>query len=45
MTQEWREAKPKKSNSKKIWEFQRGYRVNEAGKHEDDQLTMRFSTT
>lgn len=42
MTQEWREAKPKKSNSKKIWEFQRGYRVNEAGKHEDEKAYRAF---
>ena len=42
MTEEWREAKPKKSNSKKIWEFQRGYRVNEAGKHEDDKAYRAF---
>ena len=42
MTEEWREAKPKKSNSKKIWKFQRGYRVNEAGKHEDDKAYRAF---
>lgn len=42
MTEEWREAKPKKTNSKKIWEFQRGYRVNEAGKHEDDKAYRAF---
>ena len=42
MTQEWREAKAKKSNSKKIWEFQRGYRVNEAGKHEDEKAYRAF---
>ena len=42
MAEEWREAKPKKSNSRKIWEFQRGYRVNEAGKHEDDKAYRAF---
>lgn len=42
MTQEWREAKPNKPSSRKIWEFQRGYRVNEAGKHEDDKAYRAF---
>lgn len=42
MTQEWREAKPKKSNTKKIWEFQRGYRVNQAGRHEDEKAYRAF---
>ena len=42
MTQEWREAKPNRSNNKKIWEFQRGYRVNEAGKHEDEKAYRAF---
>jgi len=42
MTDEWREAKPKKSNSKAIWEYQRGYRVNQAGRHEDEKAFRAF---
>ena len=42
MTEEWREAKPKKSNSKAIWEYQRGYRVNQAGRHEDEKAFRAF---
>ena len=42
MTEEWREAKPQKSNNKKIWEFQRGYRVNQAGRHEDEKAYRAF---
>ena len=42
MAEEWREAKPKRSSTRKIWEFQRGYRVNEAGKHEDEKAFRAF---
>ena len=42
MTNEWREAKPKLGRGKKIWEYQRGYRVNEAGKHEDEKAYRAF---
>ena len=42
MTQEWREAKAKRANSKAIWEFQRGYKVNTAGKHEDEKAFRAF---
>jgi len=42
MTDEWREAKPKKSNSKTIWDYQRGYRVNQAGRHEDEKAYRAF---
>ena len=42
MTEEWREAKPQKGHGSKIWEFQRGYRVNEAGKHEDEKAFRAF---
>ena len=42
MTDEWREAKAKKSNSKTIWDYQRGYSVNKAGKHEDEKAFRAF---
>ena len=42
MTEEWREAKPKVGRGPKIWEYQRGYKVNEAGKHEDEKAFRAF---
>lgn len=43
MTQEWREAKAEaRGRDQKIWEFQRGYRVREAGQHEDEKAFRAF---
>ena len=41
MTQEWREAKAK-VNPGPIWNYQRGYRVREAGRHEDEKAYRAF---
>ena len=43
MTEEWREAKAEaRGRDQKIWEYQRGYRVREAGKHEDEKAFRAF---
>ena len=42
MTEEWREAKAQKGNGPRIWEYQRGYRVHQAGKHEDEKAFRAF---
>ena len=41
MTAEWKEAKPP-YNPGPIWVFQRGYRVNEAGRHENQEQFRAF---
>ena len=38
----WREAKPARRGRGKIWEFQRGYNVNKAGRHEDEKAFRAF---
>jgi len=42
MTKEWREAKAKRPSGKAIWEYQRGYLVNKAGRHEDEKAFRAF---
>lgn len=43
MAEEWKEVKAEaRGYDRKIWEFQRGYRVNEAGKHEDEKAFRAF---
>lgn len=42
MTQEWREAKAKVAPGP-IWAFTRGYKVNEAGRHENEQEFRAFT--
>lgn len=43
MTEEWREAKAEaRGRDQKIWEYQRGYKVREAGKHEDEKAFRAF---
>ena len=41
MTAEWKEAKPP-YNPGPIWVFQRGYKVNEAGRHENQEQFRAF---
>lgn len=41
MTKEWREVKAK-VNPGPIWNYQRGYRVNVAGRHEDEKAYRAF---
>ena len=42
MAEEWKEVKLKRGGNRKIWEFQRGYNVNKAGKHEDEKAFRAF---
>ena len=43
MTEEWKEVKAEaRGRNTKIWEYQRGYRVNEAGRHEDEKAFRAF---
>ena len=43
MTKEWKEVKAKQRGSNgKIWEYQRGYVVNKAGRHEDEKAFRAF---
>ena len=42
MAEEWKEVKLKRGGNRKIWEFQRGYSVNKAGKHEDEKAFRAF---
>ena len=43
MTQEWREAKAKHGGTNgRIWEYQRGYVVSQAGRHEDEKAFRAF---
>ena len=43
MTQEWKEVKAEaRGRNGKIWEFQRGYSVREAGRHEDEKAFRAF---
>ena len=43
MTEEWREAKAEaRGHDQKIWEYQRGYKVREAGRHEDEKAFRAF---
>lgn len=38
----WKEAKPERRYGNKIWEFRRGYIVNQAGRHEDEKAFRAF---
>ena len=38
----WKEWKPEVKRDRLIWEFQRGYKVNEAGQHEDTEQFKAF---
>ena len=43
MTEEWKEVKAEaRGRNAKIWEYQRGYRVNQAGRHEDEKAFRAF---
>ena len=43
MAEEWKEAKGKaRGRNTKIWEYQRGYKVYEAGRHEDEKAFRAF---
>ena len=33
----WKEVKAKRAHDGRIWEYQRGYRVQQAGRHEDEK--------
>ena len=38
----WKEAKAQNAYNRNIWEFQRGYNVNQAGRHEDEKAFRAF---
>ena len=42
MTAEWKEWKPEAKRDDRIWEFQRGYKVREAGRHENAEQFRAF---
>lgn len=42
MPNEWKPEKPKRDGN--IWEFRRGYKVNEAGRHESNDQFKAFQT-
>ena len=43
MTEEWKEVKGEaRGRNAKIWEYQRGYKVYEAGRHEDEKSFRAF---
>ena len=39
---EWKEWKPDVKRDRNIWEFQRGYKVNDAGRHENNDQFNAF---
>ena len=43
-TNSWKEWKPDVKRDRLIWEFQRGYKVNEAGQHESTEQFKAFQT-
>ncbi len=43
-TNSWKEWKPEVKRDRLIWEFQRGYKVNEAGQHESTEQFKAFQT-
>ena len=42
MTGEWKEWKPELKRGPNIWEFQRGYRASDAGRHENNDQFNAF---
>ena len=42
MSGEWKEWKPDVKRDRNIWEFQRGYKVNDAGRHENNDQFNAF---
>ena len=42
MAGEWKEWKPEVKRDQKTWEFQRGYKVNDAGRHENNDQYNAF---
>ena len=42
MSGEWKEWKPEVKRDRNIWEFQRGYKVNDAGRHENNDQFNAF---
>ena len=42
MSGEWKEWKPEVKRDRNIWEFQRGYHVNDAGRHENNDQFNAF---